>query len=75
MAHWISSANILYMGGTICTGMFINLSENTNATWLVDWRAAGAIRFCRAEWNSGLDEELLRRYSIRALMDGRFCFS
>ena len=35
-AHLISSANILYMGGTTSTGILINLSHNTSPTCASD---------------------------------------
>ena len=67
MAHFISSASILYIGGMICTGMLTSLSENMRPTWLLEDGARVSSSMARS---AGSGFVLERRYSVRDLIEG-----
>ena len=67
MAHFISFASILYIGGMICTGMLMSLSESIRPTWFLEDGERASSSTVRSA-GSGFDLE--RRYSVRDLIDG-----
>lgn len=66
-AHFISSASILYIGGTTCTGMLTSLSESIRPTWLLEDDISASSSAARS---AGLGFALERKYSVRDLIEG-----
>lgn len=67
VAHFTSSASILYIGETICTGMLTSLSESIKPTWFLE---DGARASSSAAQSAGLGFALERKYSARDLIEG-----
>ena len=67
MAHFTSSASILYIGGTTCTGMLTSLSESIKPTWFLEDGARASASTARS---AGLEFALERKYSARDLIEG-----
>ena len=66
-ANFISSASILYMGGMICTGILMSLSESIRPTWLLEDGERASSSTVRS---GGSRFALERKYSVRDLIEG-----